>query len=61
MRVRKRKEIKQMITMREREKEILTKACLTLSTMSCRAENGIEEKRLEKAAEMLEQILDDYE
>lgn len=61
MRVRKRKEIKQMITMNEREKDILSKAYYILFTFSCNAENRMEERRFEKVAEMLEQILDDYE
>ena len=50
-----------MITMNEREKEIIMKACLALSTLSCRADNGMEERRFEKASETLEAILEDYE
>lgn len=50
-----------MITLSERERDIIMKASLTLSTLSCRAENGMEERRLEKASEILEQIIDDYE
>ena len=50
-----------MITLNEREKEIIMRACLTLSTLSCRAENGMEERRLTNASEMLEAILEDYE
>lgn len=46
--------------MNEREKEILTKAANALYSLSCRVDSKMEERRLEKLAESLEQVLDDY-
>ena len=46
--------------MTEREKEILTKATSALYSLSCRVSSKMEEHKLEKLAESLEQVLDDY-
>ncbi len=50
-----------MITLNEREKEIIMKASLTLYTLSCRANETMEAWRLEQAGKTLEAILEDYE
>jgi len=46
--------------MTEREKETLTKAASILYSLSCRVNSKMEEYRLERLAESLEQILNDY-
>lgn len=46
--------------MNEREKEILIKAANTLYSLSCQVDSKMEEHRLEKLAESLEQVLEDY-
>ena len=46
--------------MSEREQEILTKAASALYSLSCQVDSKMEEHRLEKLAESIEQVLDDY-
>ena len=46
--------------MTEREKEILIKAVNVLYWLGCRVDSKMEERRLEKLAESLEQVLEDY-
>lgn len=46
--------------MNEREKEILIKAANALYSLSCRVDSKMEERRLEKLAESLEQVIEDY-
>ena len=46
--------------MSEREQEILTKAASALYSLSCRVDSKAEERRLERLAESIEQVLDDY-
>lgn len=46
--------------MTEREKEILTKAADVLFSMSCRIDSKAEERRFQRLAESLEQVVEDY-
>ena len=48
------------VTMSEREKEMLIKATNALYSLSCRVDSKMEERRLEKLAESLEQVIEDY-
>ena len=49
------------MTITSREKDIIERAAYTLYSISIRAENKIAERHLEKIAEMLDQVLSDYE
>lgn len=44
----------------ERNKEQLTKAISALYSLSSQVDSKMEERRLEKLAESLEQVLEDY-
>lgn len=46
--------------MNEREKETLLKAINALYSLSCRVDSKMKEHKLEKLAESLEQVLEDY-
>ena len=46
--------------MNEREKETFIKVINALYSLSCRVDSKMEEHRLEKLAESLEQVLEDY-
>lgn len=46
--------------MNEREKEILTKAADILFSLSCRINSKAEERRFQRLAESLEQVIEDY-
>lgn len=46
--------------MTKREQETLTKAASILYSLSCRVDSRMAECRLERLAESLEQILEDY-
>lgn len=46
--------------MNEREKEILIKATNALYSLSCRVDSKMKERRLEKLAENIEQVVEEY-
>ena len=48
------------MTLTEQQKDKLLKAIATLYSLSCRSDSKMEERRLEKLAESLSQVVDDY-